>query len=222
MPRIIDLTMAIDHHFRWPVERKLLQNFEKGDSFQVTWIGLSVHAFTHVDASLHLVPGDPSIDQVALERVSGEAAVLDLTSIPPQSPVEATLLKQAGPHIRPGDIVLLKTGWEQRVSPHTPEFWTQAPYVTRSAAEWLLTQQIKAVGYDFPQDYPIRNLLHGEKAPLTEFVTHDVLLRQGILQIEYLCNLTALTQPRTFLFALPIKLRGADGAPARVIAWEER
>jgi len=40
------------------------------------------------------------------------------------------------------------------------------------------------------------------------------------IQIEYLCNLGALKGPRTMLFALPLKIPGADGAPARVIAYE--
>ena len=41
-----------------------------------------------------------------------------------------------------------------------------------------------------------------------------------LIQIEYLCNLAALPGPRTTLFALPLKVLGADGAPARVIAYE--
>ena len=40
------------------------------------------------------------------------------------------------------------------------------------------------------------------------------------IQIEYLCNLGALQGPRTTLFALPLKVPGADGAPARVIAYD--
>ena len=54
-----------------------------------------------------------------------------------------------------------------------------------------------------------------------EHVTHDVLLRNGVILIEYLSNTVALTRPRTFLCCLPLKLPDADGAPARVIALEE-
>jgi kynurenine formamidase len=49
-------------------------------------------------------------------------------------------------------------------------------------------------------------------------VTHDVLLRNGVILIEYLANTVALTEPRTFLCCLPLKVPAADGAPARVIA----
>ncbi len=49
-------------------------------------------------------------------------------------------------------------------------------------------------------------------------MTHDVLLRNGVIMIEYLCNLHRLSGDRTFLVALPLKIPDCDGAPARVIA----
>ncbi len=94
--------------------------------------------------------------------------------------------------------------------------------MTRPACEWLLARDIKAIGYDFPQDRPIRGLLTGDPpAPIEEFVTHDVLLRNGVVMVEYLCNLSAIAGPRTRVFALPRKVPNADGAPARVVAWED-
>jgi arylformamidase len=75
---------------------------------------------------------------------------------------------------------------------------------------------------DFPQGYTIRLLLRGEIRPVEEHVTHDVLLRHGVILIEYLCNTAALTAPRTFLCCLPLKVPDADGAPARVIAFADR
>jgi kynurenine formamidase len=83
-----------------------------------------------------------------------------------------------------------------------------------------LGRGIKAIGFDFPQDYPIRDLLRQHTAPITEFVSHDVLLRAGVVMIEYLCNMQSLTRARTEIYALPLKIPDADGAPARVIAVE--
>jgi kynurenine formamidase len=93
--------------------------------------------------------------------------------------------------------------------------------MTREASEWLLERRPRAVAFDFPQDYTIRLLLKGERRPLAENVTHDVLLKNGVILIEYLSNTVALTKPRIFLCCLPLKIPGADGAPARVIALEE-
>jgi arylformamidase len=83
-----------------------------------------------------------------------------------------------------------------------------------------LARKPTAVAFDFPQDYPIRLLLDGHIAPTAEHVTHDVLLRAGVTLIEYLVNTSALRGPRTLLCAAPLKIPGADGAPARVFAIE--
>jgi kynurenine formamidase len=220
MQRIVDLTMPVADHFRWSVERRLKGDFAKGDEFQITWIGWTVHGFTHVDSPRHMVPGGTTTSDITLEQIVGDAAVVDLTAVKPDTAIDAATIERAGGHIRKGDIVLLKTGWDRVESANTPEFWTRAPYMTREACEWLLARGIRAIGFDFPQDYPIRGLLTGAKAPMREFVTHDVLLRAGVIMIEYLCNMSAIKGPRTQFIALPLEIPDSDGAPARVIALE--
>ena len=222
MSRIIDLSMAIEDHFRWPVERRLQADHAKGDLFQVTWLGWPVHGFTHMDSPRHFFADGKTTTDIPLETTVGEAAVIDLTPIVPNQAITAERLGAAADHVQPGDIVVLKSCWEQHRSPSTAEFWTEAPYMSREAAEWLLERRPRAVAFDFPQDYTIRLLLQGEIRPLEEHVTHDVLLRNGVILIEYLSNTAALTSPRTFLCCLPLKVPDADGAPARVIALEGR
>ena len=218
MNQIVDLTMPIEDHFRWPVDRHLKEDFNTGSAFQVTWAGWAVHGFTHIDAPKHIDPDGQTTSNISLNKIVGRAAIVDLTGIEPNSAITDTQVRDAGAHINPGDIVLLKTCWDEVASPNIPEFWTTAPYMTRPACEWLLSRQIKAIGYDFPQDYPIRKLLDKEVAPISDFVTHDVLLRNGVIMIEYLCNLCQLKTPYTQLYALPLKILESDGAPARVIA----
>ena len=220
MPRIIDLSMPIEDHFRWPVERRVRGDHDRGDVFQATWLGWSVHGFTHMDSPRHCVPGGPTTDDVALEKTVGEAAVIDLAPVRPNEAISAERLAAAGAHVVAGDIVIMKSCWAEQRSPRTPEFWTEAPYMTREAAEWLLGRRVRAVGFDFPQDYTIRLLLNDETRPLEDNVTHDVLLRNGVVLMEYLTNTQALEHPRTFLCCLPLKVPGADGAPARIIALE--
>lgn len=218
MTRIIDLSVPLEPHFRWSLERKLTSDFAKGDPFQITHLAWSVHGFTHIDAPKHIDPDGSTTDAMTLDRLVGAAAVLDLTDIAVDSPIDADRLASAGSHIEERDIVLLSTGWDKRVSLHEPEFWTTAPYLTRDACDWLKARSPSAVGFDFPQDYPIRGLLSGETAPMSDFVSHDVLLRDGVFLIEYICNLTAIGVPRPVVVALPLKLPNADGAPARVVA----
>ncbi|WP_204304130.1 cyclase family protein, partial [Stenotrophomonas maltophilia] len=87
-----------------------------------------------------------------------------------------------------GEILLLSTGWDRRRDYRTRDFWLDAPYLTRGAAEWLKARRPTALAFDFPQDYPIRLLLDNKHVPFSEHVTHDVCLRAGITLIEYLVN----------------------------------
>ena len=61
-------------------------------------------------------------------------------------------------------------------------------------------------------------MMHGKSAPIEEFVTHDTLLRNGVIMIEYLCNLGRVPGPRAFVVALPLKIPNSDGAHIRVVA----
>lgn len=218
MRRIIDLSYPIEDHFRWKVERRLAASFEDGAQFQITRFGLAVHGFTHIDAPRHMLPDGYTTSDFRLESLVGEAAIVDLSGIAPGTAITAAHMDRAD--IRPGDLVFLKAAWDLRHALSSSLFWTEAPYLTRQACERLLERRPGAVGFDFPQDKPIRNLLSGETAPIEEFVSHDVLLRNGVPLIEYLRNLSAISAPRAEVCALPIALPDADGAPARVIAIE--
>ncbi len=220
MPRIIDLTYPVKDHFRWKVERELASSFERGDDFQVTRLGLATHGFTHIDAPRHMLRDGSTTSEFRLESLVGDAAIVDLSGVDANSAISVDSVAQSGEHVREGDIVILKSAWDQRYPLTSPEFWTRAPYLTREACEWLASKKPSAVGFDFPQDQPIRGLLEGREAPIEEFVSHDVILRVGVPMIEYLCNLGAVTSARTEICALPLKIPNADGAPARVIAIE--
>jgi len=217
MPRIIDLTLPIRKHWRWPAEVSLLRTYERGDGLQTSRLAMDVHGFTHVDSPRHFVSGGPNLDHVPLDAVMGEAAVVDLTEKRPNEGIGAADLERAGRHVREGDIVLLKTGWETQRSWESQEYWSEAPYLTAEGAEWLASRKVKAVGCDFPQDYAIRKM---GVVPVAadEFVVHHIFLSRGILNVEYLTNLHLLTQERVWFSALPIKIEGAEGAPARAVA----
>jgi kynurenine formamidase len=210
--RIIDLSMPIARdHPRWATEMSVTGDLAKGDLAQVTWLKVSCHAFTHVDARRHMFADGATI---------GRCAVVDLMDVQPNEAVGPEKLAARGKHIKRGGMVLLKSNWDRQRSPMTKEFWLDSPYLTREAAEWLLATGIRTIGYSFPQDYPIRLMLKGEKRPLAEQVTHDVLLRAGVHMIEYVANTADIREPVVFLSAAPLKIPGSDGAPARVYCIE--
>ncbi|WP_062015854.1 cyclase family protein [Aureimonas sp. AU4] len=218
--RIVDLSMPLESHFRWSPEVTVNGDLDKGDQFRVTRISTTCHGFTHVDAQAHFVAGAPTIEATGLDRVVGACRVFDLSGVADDAPIGPDALEAADPGGAEGEILLLATRWAARRDYKTPEFWTQAPWLTREAAEWLWTRRPTAVAFDFPQDYPIRLLLKGESVPNAEHVTHDVLLRQGVTLIEYVVNTAELRSSRVLLSAAPLLIPNADGAPARAYAIE--
>jgi arylformamidase len=172
-----------------------------------------------MDSLRHVVADGFTTDAISMDMVVGPAAVVDVSAVAPRGPVTSEMAAAAGAPVREGDIVLLQARWDEKESIDTEDFWRNAPYVTAEAAEWLRDARIKAIAFEFPQDYCICYFLTGEKRPpLLEHPTHYHLLRNGIIMFEYLRNMGAIEGERTFFVGLPLKLPDSDGAPARAIA----
>jgi kynurenine formamidase len=56
---------------------------------------------------------------------------------------------------------------------------------------------------------------------LDESTAHKHLLYNGVLFVEYLSNLAAVTAERVNLVVLPLKVEGFEGCPARVVVLED-
>jgi kynurenine formamidase len=136
--------------------------------------------------------------------------------------VTGAAIAAAGAHLRAGDIALVRAGWDRVESLDAPEYWTRAPWMTEEASRWLLDRGVKAVGFDFPQDRCIRDLVTGARRPARdEHTTHLILLLNGVPMYEYLCNLWDLRQRRVEFVGLPLSLPSADGSPVRAVAIEK-
>lgn len=214
---LIDLSLTIQPHWRWQIKQEYVMTHSAADPFQASTVRIPMHAFTHVDTPLHILPEKISIDEVPLESLMGQAAVLDLTHVEANQEITLSDLKKAGSDIQEYDIVLLKTTWDLKRNPMSRQYWSEAPYVGERAAAWLAQQPVKAVGFDFPQDYVIREIPQRHPPP-EEMPTHHHILGKGVYLIEYLCNLGQVNRKRINFFAAPLKMRDAEGAPVRAFA----
>lgn len=155
------------------------------------------------------------MDQVALEQICGRGVVVDLTGKRGSEAIATADLEAQARELQAGDIAILRTDWTDK---HwgTPEFFADSPYLTPEAAEWLVRKKVKAIVYDFSEEYVVR------KAGFTgqECIVHHIILGGGICNIEYVTNLKALRERVVTIVALPLKLVGVESAPARVIAIE--
>jgi kynurenine formamidase len=218
--RVVDLSFPIRPHFRWKVEPTLRSSHAAGDLFQSTLLTISCHAYTHVDAPVHFLPGDRDIAAMPVDQWMGEAAVVDLSHLGDNAEVSAAELEARAGHVRGGDIALLRTDWPRKVGVDSEKFWRDAPYTGRSACDWLVRRGVKAVGYDYPPDHAIRTMIFAPGTPVSraECVTHDVFFPAGITVIEDLTNLDRIGVARCRFVALPLRLEDADGSPVRAVA----
>ncbi|WP_375435970.1 cyclase family protein [uncultured Hymenobacter sp.] len=180
-----------------PVHIKKTLSIERGDAANVTEMSLSVHTATHVDAALHFLDDGADVAALDLNTLIGPAHVVAI-----QDPYFITRAELEGLLLQPGERLLFKT----RNSDHE---WAQAPFnpdfvrVRADAAEWLREQGVVCVGVDYLSVGPAD--------------THNILLKAGISIIEGLA--LQHVEPGLYdLVCLPLKITGADGAPARVIA----
>ncbi len=244
MARIIDCSMIISNETwrpRWKVDistkqQKTVEIEGVKVQPQHSYMHMSVHCLTHIDSPLHVIEGRPVIGDIPIETCFGEAAVVDLTDKGELEPITAEDMEKRGKHVREGDIVLLKTGWTEKNAggntekmeglPADVNYWNKGPYPTRSLAEWMVKKKVKAVGFDCPNectqymDKEYECTRTGPHPPLKDEHVHRIHLNHGVLQIEYLCNLTEIKKDRVTFFAVPLKLK-AEGSPVRAFAIEE-
>jgi kynurenine formamidase len=201
--KLIDLSYPIsDGMFRYPgpyhpdVRVEQTGSYER-DKCEVRKLTLGTHTGTHVDAPRHFDPKGKTIDKIPLEMLVAEAEVFDVTHRRPGE--EIGLCDLEPKRLKEGDIALLRTDWSAYWG---GDFYKNPPRLAVEAAQALLEAGAVALGVDFPLDHDV----------------HHAVLGRGRLLIENLVNLDQIPSKRCRLFALPLKVEGADGAPARVVA----
>jgi arylformamidase len=203
--RIYDVTVPLSSSVpAWPGEPRFdaqrIQRLEDGHTANVTRITASVHSGTHIDAPRHFLAGGASVDQLPLEILMGKARVLDLKVMD---------------HIRRKDLeeldlrddirVLLKTRMSGQLR-HS-EFQQGFVALAEDAATYLVQVGIKLVGIDYLSIDPFDSKDHP---------AHHALLGAGVVIVEGL-DLSEVPEGEYDMACLPLRIEGADGAPARVV-----
>jgi kynurenine formamidase len=217
--RIIDLTVPIGPGTLSPpsvnLQLKITPRFRGPGYWRASSVEMVLHTGSHVDFSAHVrADGETAID-VPLERFSGEALVINIGPCEPSHAITVADLERQAPAIRPGDIVLVRTDWTDRMWGRFPEYYLTSPYCTPEAARWLVARQPKAIGFDCFSEYCARL----PDFTSEDFVIHKIILEAGLYYFQQMTNLGALPTDRRFPFFAPcLKLREAEGSPARFFA----
>ena len=164
------------------------------------------HTGTHVDAPAHQVAGGASLDDIPLDRLVTDALTIDLTGHDP-GPVGPAGLGGALEQVRPGDIVLLRS--DNASNWGTDAYWHGWCYPDAAATRALIGRGVSGVGFDGPSADPVDSV---------DFALHRMWLGAGKIIIENLAGLAELPA-RCRIVVAPLKVRGANGGPARVLAF---
>jgi arylformamidase len=197
-------------------ERVDLQDGADAIGSMNTVFTLNTHVGTHIDAPRHFYSDGIAVDRLPLERlVMRPAVVLDVSDKAAGAGVTAADLDRTGVQPAANEIVVIKTLWTDRAW-GTPDFWAQTVYLDPSVGEWVAARQVAAVAMDcFPEKPFWRMTL----TPAERGANHKRWLKAGIPMIQMLTNLGNIG-PRFTLIALPLRLKGMDGSPARVVGIE--
>jgi kynurenine formamidase len=174
----------------------------EGEWYVMSDVDLMGHVGTHIEAPLHCLKKGADLAQIPLERLGGDAVILNLLNAKAEGGVTLQQVQEAAKAaggVRKGDIVFCRMG--------------PTRYFSTASLRYLVGQGMKLMGVDSGGVELSNDKTHAN-------VNHLVLFRAGIPLIENLAHLDRLSRPRVKVYALPVPVRGLDAFPLRVIAVE--
>lgn len=207
--KILDLSQTICN--RMPVypsdprvELHRVTEYDK-TGYNVMSVNMGTHSGTHVDLPLHTSIDGNDAAGMPLETFFGDAVTFEISSSSGTNAAFKEVKLDTG-EIKKGDILIIRTGWEEKAS--TPEYFSEFPYFDSTFADQLINLGVKAVGTDLPS----------VDGPDTKGEVHKRLLSNNIVIFEGLVNLKQLVGKRFLFYGVPMKIEMGDGSPIRAFA----
>lgn len=203
---LIDVTVGIDARLPlWPGSTgsslRPLREMARGDECNGSELRCDVHVGTHVDAPLHFIDDGLSVEKLSVAAMVGPAWVANCGEA---RQVDAAGLEAL--NIPRGTRRLLLRTTNSALWRRAPEFVRDYVALTPDAARWLVDRGFTVVGIDY---LSIQRFADPPDV-------HTILLGAGVVVIEGL-DLSEVEQGPWELLCLPLKLAGAEAAPARVL-----
>jgi arylformamidase len=179
-------------------EIRRVSDIEAGDPLTASHLSMGCHVGTHVDAPSHFLAGRASLEELPLSSFHGPALVLDLRR-------RRVIDEDDLPPLPDDHHLLLRTDNSELL---LSESYTEARcHLTEKAAERLRSLRPRSVGFDH----------YSLDAPGTgEHPAHRVLAEDDI-PVFVCLDLSGVPPGRYRFVGLPLRLVGAEAAPARAI-----
>ena len=208
-----------------------LQGSTQWDSLAHSWYDNTLYNGAPSKSITSLGTTKNGIHHVAEKGVVGRGVLLDVARFrgvafcEPQSLITTDELDQVaqaqGVEVRPGDILLIRTGWASQIGKVSPADWrAKGAGLGWQAASWLHEKNIAAIAAD--------NMAVERVDPESSEVgwpLHLICQRDMGLMFGEIWNLESLSQEcaagsqfEFLLVAPPLKVRGGVGSPVNPIA----
>jgi kynurenine formamidase len=227
---LVDLTHTLSPSFPFiPVQNKTFP-FRLSPIAQIDTDGvyanrweLTEHVGTHLDAPCHFAAGGAAVDGIPLESLVAPLAVLSFVERASRDPDavlsidEVRAWEKVYGQIPPGAAVFLHSGWQARAADAKrfvnldAEGTMHFPGFSESVVELLLRERdIRGIGIDTLSIDPGRS---------AGYPVHKRLFAAGKWAVECLAQLDRVPPLGAMVMVAPVKVEGASGAPARVVAF---
>lgn len=204
----IDATVPLEDgmvHWEGDPPCRIYRHFELGVNeapCNLTKLEMSAHTATHMDSMNHFIKDGIGMDEMPLEAVIGPCRVIAVD-------VEDQIMPEdlAGLNLQKGERIIFKTRNTTKSWDMAPTFDKNFVSISEPAGRVLAEAGVMTVGVDYLS-------IGGFGKDVIE--VHQVMLGAGIWVIEGLW-LKEVIPGDYDLICLPLKIKGADGAPCRAI-----
>jgi arylformamidase len=178
--------------------------YTTGTEFQIGKIEMVANTGTYIDSPFHRYASGKDLSQLPLTSLANLRGVVIRRLRRKSHAIDVDALRNLK---LKNKAVLFHTGWDKHW--RTDSYSESHPYLTRSAAQFLVDQQVVLVGID---SYNIDDTADGTRP------AHTLLLDAGIPIVEHMCNLRALPDKGFSFFAVPVKVKNFGSFPVRAFA----
>jgi kynurenine formamidase len=215
--RVVDLSHPVDDDTPVypgdPVPRFTPAATIGRDGYNVLHVQMGSQTGTHLDAPYHFLEDGGRVDDLDLDQLCAPAVVVDVRGKGAREAITWADLEPHGGDLRPGVILVLHTGWSRYWGSDT---YAEHPFLDGAAARQVVERGVRTVAIDAMS---LDETVDTHEHP-SGFAAHFAVLGAGGAIAENLTNLEAVDFPDPVVSILPIRFRGADGAPVRAVALE--
>jgi kynurenine formamidase len=232
--RLVDLSHSYDENtVYWPAnppEGFQLKRLAYGETpggyfYSSNSICTAEHGGTHLDAPIHFSAAGITNEKLPLEQLIAPGVRIDIRDKTQQdrsyrlTRADVVAFEKRSGRIQSGTIVLLQTGWSEHW-PDRKAYLGDAslddashldfPSYGEDAARLLVEERgVAMLGID------TASIDYGKSK---DFIVHRVAAARNVGGLENLMNLDQLPVSGFTIVALPMKIAGGSGGPARVVA----